>query len=859
MPDRGLLYAQVLEPVPAAASACEVQFEAVHTKVSLSRREGFVINFQQYYGSATLVLRLLRSRNSRVFKPRTISVFKVCLGELMKHQQSAMSQGKFKVCEAFVMPDAGADDAEWEMPRRCQFCDGWFTQAYFYRQHVSFWFFLLVCLLAFICARVCVVCFELLSSCPVSYSSGHAQRVYVQLMSEHPNTQFMVDRVRLNRKSPGRERSEGKEVVFAPPKHFNPVTVALQTASDKTWRRTTMTLFLRFWIVGQPFIGIVSEPSLWSVLHVAALQGNPELLEGIVMMAKTVSHHAAELLRRKNADGMRAIDVALSCSQGEQVARRLLELHDESDVAVFESAQGIRNCLHFAVIGGSASLFQHLLMKDASAQQFLRDTDEDGLTPFALACAIGRTAIVDVMSQVLLEMDERSRIRSTRVPTSLAFRRSVQSTRRQLDRSDSVSARSYTTMLGRSPDGDTPLMIALKHDHEDVAMLLLQNLPPSLLQVGSCNNDGATALLFACETGCEKAVEFLLQMEHGPLQRARDGSTALHVACKNAHVEVVRIILEDMRRKSLPLSLSLQRWLLTAEDSNHDTPYQIAFAQAASGSSKHMTVVEMLAKALDHHQLSKLSPPAADEISLTTELTQSQFIFSPHPCSSRPNTSPSLWPSKRVDVSLGTHSSTLTQETVSAVQELHKVMQEANEKHDDEPEQDELHEENDYFVEGKQDSEELPWELQLVSAMQPCDLTKPDPGHIDPSSDTNFSDNLANAARRMLAAEAAQCLRLPAVIALALLELTSWNLDKCVEAFVVDSTAVLAEIGAVEGARHAFSWPPMQNECYCATCMDIVEEGDAYRLLTCGHIMCKGCWSVALRVFIEVRLSQVAF
>ncbi|BFZ02753.1 hypothetical protein BsWGS_05792 [Bradybaena similaris] len=96
--------------------------------------------------------------------------------------------------------------------------------------------------------------------------------------------------------------------------------------------------------------------------------------------------------------------------------------------------------------------------------------------------------------------------------------------------------------------GETPLHLAAQHGHYDVTVLLLNHHADPTI----CNKDLRTAVDLACEFGRSRVVELLLRsnlcqklLEDSPTDTLDNNrTTCLHLAARNGHVEVVKLLLQ---------------------------------------------------------------------------------------------------------------------------------------------------------------------------------------------------------------------------------------------------------------------------------------------------------------------------
>jgi ankyrin repeat protein len=90
--------------------------------------------------------------------------------------------------------------------------------------------------------------------------------------------------------------------------------------------------------------------------------------------------------------------------------------------------------------------------------------------------------------------------------------------------------------------GNTPLYIACRWGHTDIAQALLVNKA----SVTGRNKDGNTPLHIACEWGYTDIVQTLLVASKASvIVQNNDENRPLHIACSNGNISVVQLLLDS--------------------------------------------------------------------------------------------------------------------------------------------------------------------------------------------------------------------------------------------------------------------------------------------------------------------------
>ena len=95
----------------------------------------------------------------------------------------------------------------------------------------------------------------------------------------------------------------------------------------------------------------------------------------------------------------------------------------------------------------------------------------------------------------------------------------------------------------KARNGSTPLILACKFKHEDIINYILNlDIPPGYVDLQ--DDYGNTALMFACEFGDFRTVKILREKNASFYLKYKDGYTALTLACKFKHEDIINYILD---------------------------------------------------------------------------------------------------------------------------------------------------------------------------------------------------------------------------------------------------------------------------------------------------------------------------
>jgi ankyrin repeat protein len=265
---------------------------------------------------------------------------------------------------------------------------------------------------------------------------------------------------------------------------------------------------------------------------------------------KTALHYAAscgdeaivpfllgEGAQANSKDKRGATPLLSACAEGHMGVMKLFLQH-AGPQALQEMDNEGRTALHHAAFWGHEEAVTFLLGQGAQADS----KDEDGTTPFMIACQNGQTGVARLLlqhmgPQAFQETDTKGR-------TALHYAASW-------DKNDIVSF-----LLGqgaqansRDEDSSTPFMMACKEGHMGVVKALLEHMGPEALQ--ETDEGGRTALHFAAYRGHQETATFLLGQGARANSRDEDGCTPFMDACEEGHMGVVQMFLHHIGPEAL--------------------------------------------------------------------------------------------------------------------------------------------------------------------------------------------------------------------------------------------------------------------------------------------------------------------
>uniref|UniRef100_A0A7S2WK39 Uncharacterized protein n=1 Tax=Mucochytrium quahogii TaxID=96639 RepID=A0A7S2WK39_9STRA len=207
--------------------------------------------------------------------------------------------------------------------------------------------------------------------------------------------------------------------------------------------------------------------------------------------------------------GRSALHIAVAANNGEAIQMIAMSSYKyELPSSLFESSASYDS---LSDLSGFERIRSAILNNDRDS--ILKFADEQGRTPFALACTLDSSIDAVPIVMTLLEFDQ--------------------------------------DITSRDIFGNTPLVLATMARQRGVIHALLNLLDEGPPGKFSCrakpnmpNNDGVRALHIACEQGNTSVVQALLDAGALPSLLTKDGTLPLHLAAKNGHLETVQALLE---------------------------------------------------------------------------------------------------------------------------------------------------------------------------------------------------------------------------------------------------------------------------------------------------------------------------
>ncbi|KAF3971028.1 hypothetical protein CMV_005327 [Castanea mollissima] len=253
-----------------------------------------------------------------------------------------------------------------------------------------------------------------------------------------------------------------------------------------------------------------TSPSGNSLLHEAASFGSKKI-------AKDIIDHHPSLLTRRNIIGDTALHVAakrgkldilevLTVNSGKQTSGNPLEgpslayeYNDDMQLLRMQNQVG-NTALHEAVIADGLAEVEYLLSKNSETAYYL---NKEGVSPFCLAAETGNK---DILRRLLELVDGNDKL------------------------------------IGR-PRRESPIYAVILQRSLD----MLEEIAKTKQVLFHIRDEkGKTPLYFAASKGYLEGVQFLLHYSRqSTLERSTKGDFPIHAACKNGHVNVVNVLLEE--------------------------------------------------------------------------------------------------------------------------------------------------------------------------------------------------------------------------------------------------------------------------------------------------------------------------
>ena len=192
-------------------------------------------------------------------------------------------------------------------------------------------------------------------------------------------------------------------------------------------------------------------------------------------------------------------------------------------------------------------------------------TDDDGLTPLAVACQRGNHfGVESLLKAAHIDINMRDKQGSTALHEACE-NGSNKITELLLKKGAEISVANV--------DKVTPLHIASHEGCTEVVKILLlcghrQNIVPTL--VSAADGQGSTALHYAVESGVQSIVEALLLNGADPIATKDNDVTPLHIAARGGHVGIAKLLLEYREQSHIDIDI------IEMTDREQNTPLHFA-------------------------------------------------------------------------------------------------------------------------------------------------------------------------------------------------------------------------------------------------------------------------------------------
>jgi serine/threonine-protein phosphatase 6 regulatory ankyrin repeat subunit B len=312
----------------------------------------------------------------------------------------------------------------------------------------------------------------------------------------------------------------------------------------------------------------------WTALHHAALWGHEE----------AVTFLLGKGAQANSRDENDTTPFMISCQDGHMGVARLLLQHVGAQVAQEADDRGWTP-LHSASRWGHEETVTFLLGQGAQANS----KDENGATPFMMACWQGHLGVVRLLLQHMGPIMGPQALQETDTKGRTVLHYAV-----SCHKEDIVSLVSFLIGRGaqansRDEEGATPLILACGKGHMGVAKALLQHVGAQALQ--EADNEGKTPLHYAAMWGHEETATFLLGQGAQANSRDEKGTTPLLWACAKGRTGVMQILVQHMGKQAVQETGNNGVTALhTAAYCGHEETAAFLISQGAECSSMAMAV-----------------------------------------------------------------------------------------------------------------------------------------------------------------------------------------------------------------------------------------------------------------------------